>query len=147
MNDELPEDEHARRLADVLHTLKPTPSEAAEISELARHTDPWLAAQTWRGGHPLRERLSAENDRSSQVVWVRPTELLPSASARMIGRGIDLRTELARRVEERRQTSPQATPVTRPGIRARAQGIAPLSAFGQSPAHQSSVSRDALRGL
>ena len=36
MNDELPEDEHARRLADVLHTLKPTPSEAAEISELAR---------------------------------------------------------------------------------------------------------------
>ena len=112
MNDELPEDEHARRLADVLHTLKPTPSEAAEISELAR-----------------------------------PTELLPSASARMIGRGIDLRTELARRVEERRQTSPQATPVTRPGIRARAQGIAPLSAFGQSPAHQSSVSRDPLRRL
>lgn len=146
MNDELPEDEHARRLADVFHTLKPTPSEAAEISELARHTDPWLAAQRWRGGHPLLERLSAEHDRS-QVVWVRPTELLPSASARMIGRGIDLRTELARRGEERRQTSPQATPVTRPGIRARAQGIAPLSAFGQSPAHQSSVSRDALRRL
>mgnify|MGYP001004363660 CR=1 FL=1 len=57
------------------------------------------------------------------------------------------RNKLARRVEERRQTSPQATPVTRPGIRARAQGIAPLSAFGRSPAHQSSVSRDPLRRL
>ena len=146
MNDELPEAERAREAAEARRAAEQRRDEASEVSELARHGDPSRTASVSSSATSLEDRLRAEHDRS-QVVWVRPTELLPSASARMIGRGIDLRTELARRVEERRQTSPQATPVGRPGIRARAQGIAPLSAFGQSPAHQSSVSRDPLRRL
>lgn len=139
MNDETPDAERAREAVEARRVAEQRRDEASEVSELARHGDPSLTA-------PVSSAAIAEHDRS-QMVWVRPTELLPSASARMIGRGIDLRTELARRAEERRQTSPQATPVTLPGIRARAQGLAPLSAFGQSPAHQSSISRDPLRRL
>lgn len=146
MNDEILEAERARKAADARHAAEQRPDEASEVSELARHSDPSRTAPVSSAPTSLEGRLRAEHDRS-QVMWVRPTELLPSASARMIGRGIDLRTELTRRAEEHRQTSPQATPVTRPGVRARAQGLAPLSAFGQSPAHQSSVSRDPLRRL
>ena len=146
MSGETSEAERAREAAEARHVAEQRRDEAAEVSELARHGDPSRTEPASSAAMSLEDRLRAEHDRS-QVVWVRPTELLPSASARMIGRGIDLRSELARRAELRRQTSPQATPVTRPGIRARAQGLAPLSAFGQSPAHQSSVSRDPLRRL
>lgn len=146
MNDETPETERAREAAEARRATEQRRDEASEVSELARHGDPSRPVHPSSTAMTLEDRLRAEHDRS-QVVWVRPTELLPSASARMIGRGIDLRTELARRAEERRQTSPHATPVTRPGIRARAQGLAPLSAFGQSPTHQSAVSRDPLRRL
>lgn len=146
MNDETPDAERAREAAEARRVAEQRRDEASELSALARHGDPTRPAPASPAAMSLEDRLRAEHDRS-QVVWVRPTELLPSASARMIGRGIDLRTALAQRIEERRQTSPHATPVTRPGIRARAQGLAPLSAFGQSPTHQSSVSHDALRRL
>lgn len=146
MNDETPEAERAREAAETKRIAERRPDESAEVSDLARHGDPSRKAAASFAATTLEERLRAEHDRS-QVVWVRPTELLPSASGRMIGRGIDLRAELARRAEERRHTSAQATPVTRPGVRARAKGLAPLSAFGQSPMHEHSVSRDSLRGL
>ncbi len=145
MNDETPDTKRAHEAAEARRVAEQRRDEVSEASELARHGDPSRPARASSAATSLEERLRAEHDRS-QVVWVRPTELLPSASARMIGRGIDLRTELARRAE-RQETSPQATPVTRPGIRARAQGIAPLSAFGQSPTQRPSVSRDALRRL
>lgn len=143
MSDETPDTKRAHEAAEARRVAE---QRRDEVSELARHDDPSRRARASSAAMSLEGRLRADNDHS-QVVWVRPTELLPSASARMIGRGIDLRSELARRAEERRQISPQATPVTRPGIRARAQGLAPLSAFGQSPTHQSSVSRDPLRHL
>lgn len=146
MNEETPEAERAREAAETRRVAEQRPDESAEVSELARHGDPSRAAPASSAATTLDERLRAEHDRS-QVVWVRPTELLPSASGRMIGRGIDLRAELARRAEERRHTSAQATPVTRPGVRARAQGLAPLSAFGQSSAHEHSVGHDPLRRL
>lgn len=145
MNDETPEAERAREVAETRRVAEQRPDESAEVSELARHGDPSRTAFASSAAATLEERLRAEHDRS-QVVWVRPTELLPSAHGRMIGRGIDLRAELARRAEERRHTSP-ATPVTRPGVRARAKGLAPLSAFGQSPMHEHSISRDPLRRL
>lgn len=145
MNDETPDTKRAHEAAEARRVAEQRRDEVSEASELARH-DPSRPARASSAATSLDGRLRADYDRS-QVVWVRPTELLPSASARMIGRGIDLRSELARRAEEPRQISPQATPVTRPGIRARAQGLAPLSAFGQSPTHQSSVSRDPLRHL
>jgi hypothetical protein len=143
VNDETPDTRRAHEAAEARRVAE---QRRDEVSELARHGDPSRPARASSAPTSLEGLLRADNDHS-QVVWVRPTELLPSASARMIGRGIDLRSELTRRAEERRQISPQATPVTRPGIRARAQGLAPLSAFGQSPTHQSSVSRDPLRHL
>lgn len=146
MNDETPGAERAGAAAEARRVAEQRHDEVTDVSELARHGDPSRPARPSSAAMTLEDRLRAEHDRS-QVVWVRPTELLPSASARMIGRGIDLRAGLARRVEERRQTTAHATPVTRPGIRARAQGLAPLSAFGQSPTHQSSVTRDPLRRL
>lgn len=146
MNEETPEAERARDAAETRRVAEQRPDESAEVSELARHGDPSRTVPVSSAATTLEDRLRAEHERS-QVVWVRPTELLPSASGRLIGRGIDLRAELARRAEERRHTSAQATPVTRPGVRARAQGLAPLSAFGQSPAHDHSVGRDPLRRL
>jgi len=146
VNDEAPETERAREAAEMRRVAEQRPDESAEVSELARHGDPSRTAPVLSAPTTLEERLRAEHDRS-QVVWVRPTELLPSASGRMIGRGIDLRAELARRAEESRHTSAQATPVTRPGVRARAKGLAPLSAFGQSPMQEHSLSRDPLRRL
>lgn len=146
MNEETPEAKRAREAAETRRVAEQRPDELVEVSELARHGDPSRTAPAPSAATTLEERLRAEHDRS-QVVWVRPTELLPSASGRMIGRGVDLRAELARRAEERRHTSAQATPVTQPGVRARAKGLAPLSAFGQSPTHEHSVSRDSLRRL
>lgn len=146
MNDETPETERAREAAEMRRVAEQRPDESAEVSELARHGDPSRTAPVLSAPRTLEERLRAEHDRS-QVVWVRPTELLPSASGRMIGRGIDLRAELARRAEQSRHTSAQATPVTRPGVRARAKGLAPLSAFGQPPTQEHSLSRDPLRRL
>ena len=146
MSDETPDTKRAHEATEARRVAEQRRDEVSEVSELARHGDPSRPPRASSGATSLEGRLRADNDHS-QVVWVRPTELLPSASARMIGRGIDLRSELARRAEERRQISPQATPVTRPGIRVRAQGLAPLSAFGPSPTHQSSVSRDPLRHL
>lgn len=54
-------------------------------SELARHRDPSLEAAT---------RVPAAAHR--HLAWVRPTELA-SYAAPMVGRGIDLHTELLRR--------------------------------------------------
>ena len=144
MNDETPEAERERAVASARRVAEQRRDEATDVSELARHGDP--SRPTTVSSTSLTDRLRAEHNRS-QVVWVRPTDLLPSASGRMIGRGIDLRTDLARRIEERRQASAQATPVTRPGVRARARGLAPLTAFGQSATHERSVSRDPLRRL
>ncbi|MGE3192550.1 MAG: hypothetical protein AB7K08_03660 [Microbacteriaceae bacterium] len=147
MNDETLEAERERAAAAARRAAEQHRDEATtNVSALARHGDPSRPTTVSSTGTSLTDRLRAEHNRS-QVVWVRPTDLLPSASGRIIGRGIDLRTDLARRIDEHRQASAQATPVTRPGVRARAKGLAPLSAFGQSPAHEPSVSRDPLRRL
>jgi hypothetical protein len=146
VNDETLEAERERAVAPARRAAEQRRDEATDVSELARHGDPSRPTTVPSTGTSLTDRLRAEHNRR-QVVWVRPTDLLPSASGRMIGRGIDLRTDLARRIEERRQASAQATPVTRPGVRARARGLAPLTAFGQSSTHERSVSRDPLRRL
>ncbi len=59
----------------------PTPE---EVSHLARHGDPSLV-------HP-----GLTTPTGKRIAWVRPTELHSYASA-VIGRGIDLQAELARR--------------------------------------------------
>ena len=65
----------------------PRPAEAVEptASELARHRDPSLGSE-----QPAREQTQ------NRIAWVRPTEL-GSYLGPMVGRGIDLQSELERR--------------------------------------------------
>lgn len=65
----------------------PRRAEAVEptASELARHRDPSLGPE-----QPAREQTQ------KRIAWVRPTEL-GSYLSPMVGRGIDLQTELVRR--------------------------------------------------
>jgi hypothetical protein len=63
----------------------PTPQLETVASELARHRDPSLAAES---GKPAIAQ--------KHVAWVRPTELASYAGP-MVGRGIDLHAELLRR--------------------------------------------------
>lgn len=86
---------------------RPETAESAEAhrsSMFAVHRNPSLAA--------------AAGDRGSRVgrgiAWVRPTDLIPSSSARVAGRGIDLHTELAHRV---RRAPGHAYRATRKGVR------------------------------
>lgn len=66
---------------------RPSPAEGVEptANELARHRDPSLGSDD-----PVREQAQ------KRVAWVRPTEL-GSYLGPMVGRGIDLQTELVRR--------------------------------------------------
>jgi hypothetical protein len=71
------------------HSYRPPEQPASTVdpaaSELARHGDPSLQHE-----QPARERTQ------KRVAWVRPTEL-GSYVGPMVGRGIDLQAELARR--------------------------------------------------
>jgi len=73
------------------HSYRPpersTPAGSAEqtASELARHRDP-----------SLRLEAPAAEQTQKRIAWVRPTEL-GSYIGPMVGRGIDLQTELVRR--------------------------------------------------
>ena len=75
---------------------QPAATDAIEpaASELARHGDPSLQHE-----QPARERTQ------KRVAWVRPTEF-GSYVGPMVGRGIDLQTELVRRA---RRTPTTAT--------------------------------------
>ena len=66
---------------------RPTPAEGAEhaANELARHSDP-----------SLRLEAPAAEQAQKRIAWVRPTEM-GSYLGPMVGRGIDLQAELARR--------------------------------------------------
>ena len=79
------------------HSYRPDPPSTApteaEISQLAHHRDPSLAA------------APPSTPKSKQIAWVRPTELATYA-APMVGRGIDLQAELVRRA---RRTPATAT--------------------------------------
>ena len=79
------------------HNYRPDPPSTApteaEISRLAHHRDPSLAA------------APPSALRAKQIAWVRPTELATYA-APMVGRGIDLQAELVRRA---RRTPTTAT--------------------------------------
>lgn len=105
-----------------------------EVSELAKHGDPSrtkrAAAQLSEAGKPRRT-----------VTWVRPTELIATATERLAGLGIDFQAELGRRA---RTLPVKAAATTRQGIRERAGRLAPLSAFGSSGAHGPSVGRHAI---
>lgn len=68
--------------------VSPSPD---EVNELARHGDPSLTA------------TGPKTPSGKSIAWVRPTELHAYAGA-LIGRGIDLQAELARRTARSPQT-------------------------------------------
>jgi hypothetical protein len=117
--------ERARELVD-----KRSPE---EVSELARHGDPSLARQ------PLS--LSGAEQVRSEVVWMRPTELVPAVTGRVAGQGIDLESSLARRT---RAIPTQGVAATRRAIRERALHLPPVEAFGHGRAATGSVRRSGI---
>ncbi len=111
-----------------------SPEPAAEVSELARHGDPSRVKTS-------TPAMSEEEKLRRAVIWVRPTELIPTTTGRVVGRGIDFQAELARRT---RALPVRAAAATRHGIRERTRRLAPLSAFGNSGLHHPSLGRDAI---
>jgi hypothetical protein len=106
---------------------------AEEVSELARHGDPSLARQ------PLS--LSGSERVRSEVVWMRPTELVPAVTGRVAGQGIDLESSLARRA---RALPTQGVAATRRAIRERALHLPPVDAFGNGHASHGAVRRSGI---
>lgn len=104
-----------------------------EVSELARHGDPSLAKQ------PLV--LNGSERVRSEVVWMRPTELVPAVTGRVAGQGIDLETSLARRM---RSLPTQGVASTRRAIRERALHLPPAEAFGNSRTVHRAVRRSGI---
>ena len=104
-----------------------------EVSELARHGDPSLARQ------PLS--LSGAERVRSEVVWMRPTELVPAVTGRVAGQGIDLESSLARRA---RAFPTQGVAATRRAIRERALHLPPVEAFGNGRADHGPVRRSGI---
>ena len=104
-----------------------------EVSELARHGDPSLARQ------PLS--LSGAERVRSEVVWMRPTELVPAVTGRVAGQGIDLESSLARRA---RALPTQGVAATRRAIRERALHLPPVETFGSGRAGHGPVRRSGI---
>lgn len=95
-----------------------------EISPLARHGDP---SQT--PTKPTRRTVEEAAERSRRgVVWLRPSELMGQVTARVAGRGIDFRAELARRT---RRLPVQTAAASRRAINRRARRLPPVTAFGR----------------
>ncbi len=90
-----------------------------EVSEFARHGDPSLERQ------PLS--LSGSERVRSEVVWMRPTELVPVVTGRVAGQGIDFEASITRRA---RALPTQGVAATRRAIRDRARQLPPVTAFG-----------------
>lgn len=133
MNDTTQDGRH--NIDQTLREVDPkSPEPTDEVSELARHGDPSRVKAT-------TPAMSEEEKLRRAVVWMRPTELIPTTTGRVVGRGIDFQAELARRT---RALPVQAAASTQHGIRERTRYLAPLSAFGNSGVHHSSLGRDAI---
>lgn len=74
-------------------------------SELAKHGDPSI------------ERAAAALPQPKKgIAWVRPSELPLMIAGQFIGRGLDLQTELVRKVQRPAATKPSEPKVTRTAI-------------------------------
>ncbi|PZU36138.1 MAG: hypothetical protein DI573_14275 [Microbacterium sp.] len=104
-----------------------------EVSEFARHGDPSLE------GQPLG--LSGGETVRSEIVWMRPTELVPAVTGRVAGQGIDLESSIARCA---RALPTQSVAATRRAIRDRALQLPPVTAFGTSRHAHGAVRRSGI---
>lgn len=107
------------------------------------HPDPVTSERT-AFGHPsrtamlrrqIRRDLLGDASEHPGIIWVRASDLLNTGTGRVAGRGLDLETELARRVR-------RSAGATRRAIRERADRLPPLSAFGRSQAHPTFIRHD-----
>jgi len=105
----------------------PRRTDAGEVPELARHGD---TSQASRKAPEKTARQAAEEATAQKrgVVWMRPSELMGHATARVAGRGIDFHAELARRA---RRPAVQAVAASRRAISERARRLPPVTAFGR----------------
>lgn len=110
---------HARRAG-------PAPD---EVSEFARDGDPSLVTQ------PLS--LSASERVRSEIVWMRPTEILQVMTARVAGQGIDLLSAIARRA---RPFPPRGDV----DVRDQARQLPPVTAFGSGRHAHGAVQRSGI---
>lgn len=94
------------------------------LSELAPHADRSPAPGN-ASAHGAAEASAAAQ---RGVVWVRPSELMRTATARAAGRGIDVHAELTRRARARMR---QAVAPSRRAISERARRLPPVTAFGR----------------
>lgn len=108
---------------------KPTNAGIAGASEAVKE-----AALT-RGNARAALEEELEQTRARGVEWVRPTDLMARHSSRLAGRGIDLHTELNRRVRV-------ATGVDR--LSERTRRLPPVSAFGRRGASQQGPARSGV---
>ena len=104
-----------------------------EVSEFARHGDPSVERQ------PLS--LSGSERVRSDVIWMRPTELVPAVTGRVAGQGIDLEASIARRA---RALPTQGVAATRRAIRDRALHLPPVTAFGSGRHAHGAVRRSGI---
>ncbi|SDH21484.1 hypothetical protein [Microbacterium pygmaeum] len=115
------------------HPARSARSAADEVSEIARHGDPSLER--------LPLSLSGSERVRSEVVWMRPTELVPVVTGRIAGQGIDLESSIARRA---RALPTQGIAVTRGAIRDRAIHLPPVTAFGSGRHIHNAVRRSGI---
>ncbi len=104
-----------------------------EVSEFARHGDPSLERQ------PLS--LTGSERVRSEIVWMRPTELVPAVTGRVARQGIDLESSIARHA---RALPTQGVAATRRAIRDRALRLPPVTAFGNSRHAHGAVRRSGI---
>jgi hypothetical protein len=102
-------DEYRRHTQPAASATPETPT-AEEVNHLARYRDPSLTA---------RNQAHLVTPSGKRIAWVRPTELHSYAGS-VIGRGIDLQAELARRAARAPRTATRSVsrampPLTRRG--------------------------------
>lgn len=118
---DLEERRPAARIEDAVDVERTHPVHAvhAELSALPRRSNAIGPEGPSSAGNPARR---------PGIVWVRASDLLNTGTGRVAGRGLDLETELARRMR-------RAPATTRRAIRERTAQLPPLSEFGRPNGH------------
>jgi hypothetical protein len=103
-------DEYRRHTQKPAASATPDAPTAEEVNQLARFRDPSLTS---------RNQAALVTPSGKRIAWVRPTELHSYAGS-VIGRGIDLQAELARRAARAPRTAARSVrratpPLTRRG--------------------------------
>ncbi|WP_438854862.1 hypothetical protein [Agromyces sp. M3QZ16-3] len=119
--------------------------DAEPVAQPREHTHPGqVTGERTAFGRPSRTALPHRQVRRDLlgdapehpgIIWVRASDLLNTGTGRVAGHGLDLETELARRVR-------RTAGATRRAIRERADRLPPLSAFGRSQAHPTFIRHD-----